>query len=282
MGNGFLLINKEQGKTSFETLFPIKKYFNTNRVGHAGTLDKFAGGILIALVGKYTKLANYFISLDKEYVAEFKFGIETDTLDPNGRIVSKTDYIPNLEDIALKLKDFVGEVYQSPPRFSSVHIDGSRAYKLALDGKFFEIKKRKVNVYDIQILNYDFNSSLLSLKISCSKGTYIRSIARDLAYSLNSCAYVTNLKRTKIGMFKLKDSALCKNLSKTSLISLESSICFEKVYIDSSKINLVKNGVYVEIQININEFKILKSRAGEILAVIEGIGLNKYKYVIIF
>ncbi|WP_210380013.1 tRNA pseudouridine(55) synthase TruB, partial [Borreliella garinii] len=149
-------------------------------------------------------LANYFISLDKEYVAEFRFGIETDTLDPNGRIVSKTDYIPNLEDIALKLKDFVGEIYQSPPRFSSVHIDGNRAYKLALDGKFFEIKKRKVNVYDIQILNYDFNSSLLSLKISCSKGTYIRSIARDLAYSLNSCAYVTNLKRTKIGMFKLK------------------------------------------------------------------------------
>ncbi|EEF81977.1 tRNA pseudouridine(55) synthase TruB [Borreliella valaisiana] len=282
MENGFLLIDKEQGKTSFETLFPIKKYFNTNRVGHAGTLDKFAGGILIALVGKYTKLANYFISLDKEYVAEFRFGIETDTLDPNGRIVSKTDYIPNLEDIALKLKDFVGEIYQSPPRFSSVHIDGSRAYKLALDGKFFEIKKRKVNVYDIQILNYDFNSSLLSLKISCSKGTYIRSIARDLAYSLNSCAYVTNLKRTKIGMFKLKDSTLCKNLSKTSLISLESSICFEKVCIDSSKINLVKNGVYIEIQININEFKILKSRAGEILAVIEGIGLNKYKYVIIF
>ncbi|WKC75582.1 tRNA pseudouridine(55) synthase TruB [Borreliella yangtzensis] len=282
MGNGFLLIDKEQGKTSFETLFPIKRYFNTNRVGHAGTLDKFAGGILIALVGKYTKLTNYFISLDKEYVAEFRFGIETDTLDPNGRIVRKTDYVPNLEDIALKLKDFVGKIYQSPPKFSSVHIDGSRAYKLALNGKIFEIKKRKVNVYDIQILNYDFNSSLLSLKISCSKGTYIRSIARDLAYSLNSCAYVTNLKRTKIGMFKLKDSTLCKNLSKTSLISLESLKSFEKVYIDSSKINLVKNGVYFEIQININEFKILKTRTEEILAVIEGIGLNKYKYVIIF
>lgn len=282
MENGFLLIDKEQGKTSFETLFPIKRYFNTNRVGHAGTLDKFAGGILIALVGKYTKLANYFISLDKEYIAEFKFGIETDTLDPNGRIVRKTDYVPSLEDIDLKLNDFVGEIYQNPPRFSSVHINGSRAYKLALNGKIFEIKKRKVNVYDIQMLNYDFNSSLLSLKISCSKGTYIRSIARDLAYSLNSCAYVTNLKRTKIGMFKLKDSTRWKNLSKTSLISIDSLRCFEKVYIDFSKINLVKNGVYVEIQININEFKILKSRTDEILAVIEGIGLNKYKYVIIF
>ncbi|SCW26330.1 tRNA pseudouridine synthase B [Borreliella japonica] len=282
MENGFLLINKEQGKTSFETLFPIKKYFNTNHVGHTGTLDKFASGVLIALVGKYTKLARYFISLDKEYVAEFRFGLETDTLDPNGRIVDKTDYIPKLEDIDLKLKEFVGEIYQSPPRFSSVHIDGSRAYKLALNGKFFEIKKRRVNVYDIQRLSYDFSSSLLSLKISCSKGTYIRSIARDLAYSLNSCAYVNNLKRTKIGMFRLEDSILCKNLSKASLISLESLKSFEEVYIDSSKISLVKNGTYVEIQINANEFKILKSREGKILAVIEGIGLNKYKYVIIF
>ncbi len=120
------------------------------------------------------------------------------------------------------------------------------------------------------------------MKITCSKGTYIRSIARDLAYSLNSCAYVSNLKRTKIGMFRLKDSTLCKNLSKASLMSLESLSSFEKVYIDSSKINLVKNGAYVEVQININEFKILKSREGEILAVIEGIGFNKYKYVIIF
>ncbi|WP_151074105.1 tRNA pseudouridine(55) synthase TruB [Borreliella turdi] len=281
MENGFLLINKEQGKTSFETLFPIKKYFNTNHVGHSGTLDKFASGILIALVGKYTKLASYFISLDKEYIAEFRFGLETDTLDPNGRIVDKKDYIPNLEDIDLKLKDFVGEIYQSPPRFSSVHIDGSRAYKLALNGKFFETKKRRVNVYDIQRLSYDCDSSLLSLKISCSKGTYIRSIARDLAYSLNTCAYVSNLKRTKVGMFRLEDSTLCENLSKASLIRLESLRIFEKVYIDSNKVNLVRNGAYVEIQVNINEFKILKSREEEILAVIKGIGLNKYKYVVI-
>ncbi|EEF84874.1 tRNA pseudouridine(55) synthase TruB [Borreliella spielmanii] len=282
MENGFLLVNKEQGKTSFETLFPVKKYFNTNHVGHAGTLDKFASGVLIALVGKYTKLASYFMSLDKEYVAEFRFGLETDTLDPNGRIVDKTDYIPNLEDISLKLKDFIGEIYQSPPRFSSIHINGSRAYKLALNGKFFEIKKRRVNVYNIQILSYDFNSSLLSLKISCSKGTYIRSIARDLAYSLNSCAYVSSLKRIKVGMFRLEESTLWTNLSKASLISLESLRDFEKVCVDSSKINLIKNGAYVEIQININELKILKSKDGEILAIIKGIGLNKYKYVIKF
>ncbi|WNY69903.1 tRNA pseudouridine(55) synthase TruB [Borreliella andersonii] len=281
MENGFLLINKEQDKTSFETLSPVKKYFNTNRVGHAGTLDKFASGILIGLVGKCTKLSSYFTSLDKEYVAEFRFGLETDTLDPNGRIVGKTDYIPNLEDIDLKLKEFVGEIYQSPPRFSSVHIDGSRAYKLALNGRFFEIKKRRVNIYSIQILSYDFSSSLLSLKINCSKGTYIRSIARDLAYSLNSRAYVSNLKRTKVGMFRLKDSTLCENLSKTSLISLESLKSFEKVYIDHNKINLVKNGVYFEIKINIDEFKILKSREEKILAVIQGVSLNKYKYVII-
>ncbi|AJA90579.1 pseudouridine synthase [Borreliella chilensis] len=282
MADGFLLINKEQGKTSFETLFPIKRYFNTNRVGHSGTLDKFASGVLIALVGRYTKLASYFTSLDKEYLAEFRFGLETDTLDPNGRIVNKTDYIPNLEDIDLKLKDFVGEIYQSPPRFSSVHINGSRAYKLALNGEFFEIKKRRVSIYEIKRLSYDFNFSLLSLKIICSKGTYIRSIARDLARSLNSCAYVSSLKRTKVGVFRLEKSVLCKNLSETSLMGLESLRSFEEIYLDFNKINLVKNGAYIEIQININEFKILKSREEKILAIIEGIGLNKYKYVIIY
>ncbi|BDU62513.1 tRNA pseudouridine synthase B [Candidatus Borrelia fainii] len=255
---------------------------STSRVGHTGTLDKFASGLLVVLVGKYTKLSNYIISLDKEYISEFEFGIETDTLDPNGRVVNTTNYIPSLEKLVLGIKSLVGEIYQIPPKFSSVHVKGKRAYKLALSGESFNLKSRKVNIYDIQILNYNVDSRVLKLQIKCSKGTYVRSIARDLALSLGSYAYVKSLERIKIGDFRLDSACFCEDFTSNSLMSLESLGLFEKFYVDNSMIKLVKNGVYISVMINVGEFKILKSSNEDILAVVYGIGLNKYKYVIIF
>ncbi|AHE63112.1 tRNA pseudouridine(55) synthase TruB [Borrelia parkeri] len=280
--NGIILLNKRIGITSCNTLCPLKRYFSTSRVGHTGTLDKFASGLLVVLVGKYTKLANYIISLDKEYISEFEFGIETDTLDPNGRVVNTTNYIPSLEELTLGIKSLVGEIYQIPPKFSSVHVKGKRAYKLALSGESFNLKSRKVNIYDIQILNYNVDSRILKLQIKCSKGTYVRSIARDLALSLGSYAYVKSLDRIKIGDFRLDSACFCEDFTSNSLMSLESLGLFEKFYVDNSMIKLVKNGVYINVIISVGEFKILKSSNEEILAVVCGIGLNKYKYVIIF
>ncbi|AAX18119.1 MULTISPECIES: tRNA pseudouridine(55) synthase TruB [Borrelia] len=280
--NGIILLNKRIGITSCNTLCPLKRYFSTSRVGHTGTLDKFASGLLVVLVGKYTKLSNYIISLDKEYISEFEFGIETDTLDPNGRVVNTTNYIPSLEELILGIKSLVGEIYQIPPKFSSVHVKGKRAYKLALSGESFNLKSRKVNIYDIQILNYNVDSRILKLQIKCSKGTYVRSIARDLALSLGSYAYVKSLERIKIGDFRLDNACFCEDFTSNSLMNLESLGLFEKFYVDNSMIKLVKNGVYINVMISVGEFKILKSSNEEILAVVCGIGLNKYKYVIIF
>ncbi|WP_281860697.1 tRNA pseudouridine(55) synthase TruB [Candidatus Borrelia fainii] len=280
--NGIVLLNKRIGITSCNTLYPLKRYLSTSRVGHTGTLDKFASGLLVVLVGKYTKLSNYIISLDKEYISEFEFGIETDTLDPNGRVVNTTNYIPSLEKLVLGIKSLVGEIYQIPPKFSSVHVKGKRAYKLALSGESFNLKSRKVNIYDIQILNYNVDSRVLKLQIKCSKGTYVRSIARDLALSLGSYAYVKSLERIKIGDFRLDSACFCEDFTSNSLMSLESLGLFEKFYVDNSMIKLVKNGVYISVMINVGEFKILKSSNEDILAVVYGIGLNKYKYVIIF
>ncbi|WKC58337.1 tRNA pseudouridine(55) synthase TruB [Borrelia sp. P9F1] len=280
--NGIILLNKRSGVTSFEALSPLKKYYAGSRIGHTGTLDKFASGLLVVLVGKYTNLSSYITSLSKEYVAEFEFGVETDTLDPSGRITNRVNYIPSLEELSLGLESFVGELYQVPPKFSSVHVNGNRAYKLALRGENFEIQPRKVKIYDIQILDYNIDSRILKLKIKCSKGTYVRSIARDLAFSLSSCAYVRSLERVCVGDFRLDSACFCENLNNNSLMSLESLSLFEVMYVDTCLVKSVKNGVYINIVIDLDEFKIFKSRDEQTLAVVRGTGLNKYRYVIIF
>ncbi|QMU99547.1 tRNA pseudouridine(55) synthase TruB [Borrelia sp. A-FGy1] len=280
--DGIILLRKRSGVTSFNALFPLKKYFARRRIGHTGSLDKFASGLLVVLVGKYTSLSNYITYLDKEYIAEFEFGIETDTLDPNGNIIKRGDYIPSLEELNLVFESFKGEIYQIPPKFSSLHINGKRAYKLALKGESFELQPRKVNIYNLEVLSYDTNSHILKLKINCSKGTYIRSIARDLALSLGSCAYVKSLERIKVGDFRLDNACFCEDLNDNSLISIESLGFFGVIYIDFKMIRFVKNGVYIDIFISLNEFKILKTKDEEMLAIVCGLGLNKYKYVIIF
>ncbi|AHH08774.1 tRNA pseudouridine(55) synthase TruB [Borrelia anserina] len=280
--NGIILLNKRIGITSCDALFPLKRYFSKSRVGHTGTLDKFASGLLVVLVGKCTKLSNYITSLDKEYISEFEFGIETDTLDPNGKIVNTTSYIPSFEELRLGIKSFIGEIDQIPPKFSSVHVKGKRAYKLALNGDSFSLQPRKVTIHDIQILSYSVDLRILKLKIKCSKGTYVRSIARDLSLALGSFAYVKTLERVKIGDFRLDNACSCEDFNSNSLISVGSLGLFEKIYVDNGLIKPIRNGVYVNIVINVGEFKILKSESEEVLAVICGIGLNKYKYIIIF
>ncbi|AFI31596.1 tRNA pseudouridine(55) synthase TruB [Borrelia crocidurae] len=280
--DGIILLNKLVGMTSYEALYPIKKYFSTSRIGHTGILDKFASGLLVVLVGKYTKLSGYITSLDKEYISEFEFGIETDTLDPNGKIVNTTDYVPNFNEVVLGVKSLIGEIFQVPPKFSSIHVKGQRAYKLALSGESFDLQARKINIYDIEILDYNIDFRILKLKIKCSKGTYVRSIARDLGRALGSCAYVKSLRRTQIGDFKLCDAYCFDNLNDNSLLGIESLNFFEKIYVDDSMIRLIQNGIYINIAINDGEFKILKSKNEKILAVICGIGLNKYRYIIIF
>ncbi|BCR22212.1 tRNA pseudouridine synthase B [Borrelia sp. HM] len=280
--DGIVLLNKKAGITSCSTLLPLKKYFSTSRVGHTGTLDKFASGLLVVLVGKYTKLSSYITFLDKEYVSEFEFGIETDTLDPNGRVLNTTDYVPSLEELNRGIKSFLGEIYQIPPKFSAVHFEGKRAYKLALGRESFELKPRKIKIYDIEILNYNIDFRILKLRIKCSKGTYIRSIARDLALSLGSFAYVKSLERIRVGDFKLDSACFCEDCNVNSLISLESLGFFEKIYVNNNMIKVIQNGIYINILINVGEFKLFKSRDEEMLALIYGIGFNKYKYIIIF
>jgi tRNA pseudouridine55 synthase len=181
----------------------VKKAFGTGKVGHAGTLDKFAEGLLIVLVGRCTKLIPWFLNCDKTYTGIIKFGTETDTLDPEGEIV-KECALPSQEKIEACIPQFMGKILQAPPSYSSIHIDGKRAYQLAREGADVEMKKRPINIYNLQLEKYEDGNG--TIKVACSKGTYIRSLARDLANAAESCAHLVYLNRTSIAGFSLEQA----------------------------------------------------------------------------
>lgn len=204
MGNrsSILLVHKPSGVTSFTSLGSIKRTVDP-KVGHAGTLDKFAEGLMIVLTGSMTRLNQVFSTMDKRYRATICFGKETDTLDPEGAVIA-TSMVPTLEQIQAAIPQFLGEIQQSPPQYSALHIGGKRASKLAREGKVVVMEKRPVSVYSFEVVSY--GKGLLVADIHVSKGTYIRSLARDLALECGSRGYLVNLVRTQIGPFMLGDA----------------------------------------------------------------------------
>ena len=203
--SGLVLLNKPRGITSFRVLSSLKKSINSKKVGHTGTLDKFAEGLMLVLTGKMTKLAPFFTNMDKEYRAVFKFGEETNTLDPEGKVIFSSP-IPSFGEIESQIKFFTGEIMQIPPDFSAIHVNGERAYKLAVKGKKPLLKERPVTVYNYEVENWE--PPYLHVKVNCSKGTYIRSLARDLGLATSSRAYVSELQRTKVGVWNIENSVL--------------------------------------------------------------------------
>ena len=181
----------------------VKKVLGTRKVGHTGTLDKFAEGLLILLTGKFTRLNAMITGMDKEYVALIRFGKETDTLDPEGEVVAEAD-IPTEQVIAEVLSGFRGTIRQVPPVYSAVHVNGQRAHKLARRGEDVNMPSREVRIDELEILSWE--SPDLKLRVCCSKGTYIRSLARDIGKACGSRAYVKELKRTAVGPFRLGEA----------------------------------------------------------------------------
>lgn len=204
MGNNasILLVNKPSGITSFSSLNTIKRTVDP-KVGHAGTLDKFAQGLMVVLTGSMTKLNVLFSTMDKRYRATICFGSETDTLDPEGEIVA-TSPIPSYDEIQQAMKTFVGEIQQQPPQYSALHIGGKRASALAREGKMVEMASRPVTIYSFEPVSFD--GCNLVADVHVSKGTYIRSLARDLALACNARAHLVDLVRTQIGPFSLEEA----------------------------------------------------------------------------
>ena len=203
MTEGIILLDKPTGQTSFQSLAELKRRLGTRRVGHAGTLDRFAEGLLVVLAGRMTRLCSFATSLDKEYVAVFTFGRGTDTLDPEGATTAEGP-VPSRQDIMGVLPSFLGTISQVPPDYSAVHVGGKRAYESARAGESPVLAPRNITIEKLEVI--DIDGAELTLRISCSKGTYVRSLARDVAARLGTCAFVSALRRTRIGGFRLSDA----------------------------------------------------------------------------
>ena len=202
---GFLNVYKPAGKTSHDIVAILRKVTGVKQIGHTGTLDPFAEGVLPTAVGKATRLIEY-LEDDKAYEAVIQLGASTATYDTEGEITAQSDKIPDLEEIETALNFFRGEIEQIPPMFSAVKVNGKKLYEYARKGEQAEVKPRKVCISELKILNYDKASRKLEVHIECSKGTYIRSIANDLGERLGAYAHLIKLVRVKAGAFSIDNS----------------------------------------------------------------------------
>lgn len=214
--NGYLNVLKPTGMTSSNVVSRVRYHLKMKKVGHAGTLDPLAVGVLPIMIGKATKMFDY-LNLDKKvYIAEFTFGIDTNTLDVDGEVENRSDIIPNENEINSEIKkSFLGNISQIPPKVSAISINGKRAYTLARAGVDFEINPRNVDIYKFDLVRKSGDKSYIFM-VECSKGTYIRSLCRDLAHSLNSCAYISYLSREQSGYFCINDAITLEQLEQYS------------------------------------------------------------------
>lgn len=209
--NGLINLFKPSGISSQSAVSRVKRILGEKTVGHMGTLDPMAEGVLIVGVGKSARLFDYLCGRKKTYIAKFKFGYETDTLDAQGRTVMTTSDIPSVDAVLNSVTSLVGEIEQLPPLYSAKHVNGQRAYAMARAGKDVALKPVKVTVYDAQLVCQPALDETV-FEITCSSGTYIRAICRDVAHSCGSLATLTYLKRTRSGVFDVKDSVTLEQL----------------------------------------------------------------------
>jgi tRNA pseudouridine55 synthase len=225
MESGLILLNKKTGVTSFDALRDIKRTLKTGKVGHTGTLDKFAQGLLIVLTGRALKLSRWFSHCDKKYEGKIHFGIETDTLDPEGEVRAEAA-LPSREKVEEAFYYFTGDIMQTPPAYSAIHVNGQRASSLAREGKTPEMKERPVTIYKLELLSWD--PPFADIFVHCSSGTYIRSLARDIALAAGSRAHLCELVRTQVAGFRLD----------SKLTHTETSHSFEMHREDNNEFNL--------------------------------------------
>lgn len=209
--NGWLIIDKPAGTGSTDVVNLTRKLLNANKNGHAGTLDPFATGVLPVAFGEATKLIAYVTDGEKEYEFTLKFGIATTTDDCEGEVCGSSSKIPDQEEILQVLPQFTGVIEQVPPAYSAIKINGERAYKLARQGKPVEMKPRRVEIYGLKLLGQNESDSY-SFRVRCSKGTYVRTLGRDIALKLGSVGHLTALRRTKCGIFSVQDTILLEKL----------------------------------------------------------------------
>lgn len=246
--DGIIVINKEKEYTSHDVVAKLKKKLNISKVGHTGTLDPNATGVLPILIGKGTKFSKYLINHDKIYEVELELGKKTDTADIEGKVIEEKNvdekYIK--ENLLQVLESFIGKQEQIPPMYSAIKKNGKKLYEYARAGEKVEIEPRKIEIYKIDLNKYDKN--IITFVVSCSKGTYIRSLCEDIAEKLNTVGYMKNLKRLQVGEFNIKDAVYIDDINLENvdehLITLEELLKrTESISLNEKKLKLFLNGV---------------------------------------
>lgn len=237
-----LILDKSEGITSFASLGEVKRFYKGSKVGHAGTLDKFASGLMIVLTGQATRLVPVFSSLDKSYQVTARFGEETDTLDPEGEVIRRTG-LPTEDKVISVLPSFCGEIMQQPPVYSAIHVDGKRAYQEARKGREVEMPSRPVHIYSLEMDSFSGDEAVFTAHVS--KGTYIRSLVRDIASAADSSAHAVSLRRLSIGPYALADVTGIDSSFETTM-SLLSRLIVAKCTLKSDKVFSFRNGLFRE------------------------------------
>lgn len=243
--NGIILIDKPKDYTSRDIVNIVSKKLQTKKVGHTGTLDPLATGLLVLCIGKTLKLSELLVSTKKEYIATMTFGIETDTLDITGNIVKRDFNHKKIttKDIETVLKKYTGKIIQEVPKYSSVKVNGKKLYEYARKGEEVALPKREVEIFNIEPLS-EINNNTFTFKCTVSKGTYIRSLIRDIGVSLGTYATMSDLRRTKQGIFNIEDAYTLEDIENNNykILDAKDVLKLPKVIVDKNLEFKVKNG----------------------------------------
>lgn len=263
-----LVVNKEKNLTSRDIVNNLTKIFNTKKIGHTGTLDPIATGVLVCLFGKYTKLVDLLTSLDKEYIAEIKLGIKTDTGDITGSIIENKSFNITNDNIIKVFEKFPQKYEQTVPKYSAVKINGKKLYEYARNNIEIELPKREVSIFSLELIDYE--KDIIKFKTHVSKGTYIRSLIEDICEKLGTIGTMNNLIRTKQGGFDIKDSFTLEDIKNGNFKfqNIHEFLKYPSIEINDELIKIIKNGGRIKNIYNVQD-KVIFTYQGEDIAIYE-------------
>ncbi len=254
--NGIVNVNKPLGITSHDVVYRLRRILNIKKIGHTGTLDPDASGVLPMCVGKGTKLAELLTGADKQYLAELTLGAVTDTQDASGEVLERFEVCVTENDVSKAVQSFIGEIEQIPPMYSAIKIDGKKLYELAREGKTVERKARKVTILNIEVKSIDLEKNTVSILVDCTKGTYIRTLCEDIGRALGCGGYMSKLTRTKSGRFDIEDAYDLDAIAQMAemddysfMIPIENAMPeYERVTLAEKNAKKVRNGTKISVQ----------------------------------
>ena len=270
---GFLNVYKPKGKTSHDVVAILRRVTKIKQIGHTGTLDPFAEGVLPICIGKATRLIEY-LNDDKAYIGTVQLGKSTTTYDLEGETVEVSDKTPDLEEIENELNNFRGDIEQLPPIYSAIKVNGKKLYEYARKGEEVEIKPRSVNISDLKILNYDQENRILELYIKCSKGTYIRSIAHDLGKNLGCFGHLIKLIRVKAGDFEVEYSTKLEDLTNIETVQKHliyplKKLNYQTYELTPKELELVSHGMQILAKQDLQPGIIILTHNSQLIAIAE-------------